>query len=129
MPRIDESLDPGPTEVWHPFTVWEEVSHNMWGDYPRRATWRQIAVAFTGDADLYGQWMRRVADEWPASCAHNLTKPGDKRAWIGHAAVAMAIRCPEDIVREAWGDLTDEQRERANNKATEAIDYWRKKNA
>jgi uncharacterized protein YjbJ (UPF0337 family) len=32
-------------------------------------------------------------------------------------------------VREAWGDLTDEQRERANNKAAEAIDYWRKKNA
>ncbi len=129
MPRIDESLDPEPTEVWHPFTLWEEVSHNMWGDYPRRATWRQIAAAFTGDADLYGQWMRRVADEWPASCAHNLTKPGDKRAWIGHAAVAMAIKCPEDIVREAWGDLTDEQRERANNKAAEAIDYWRKKNA
>lgn len=29
-----------------------------------------------GIENLYGQWMRRVADEWPASCAHNLTKPG-----------------------------------------------------
>jgi hypothetical protein len=70
-----------------------------------------------------------VADEWPASCEHNLTKPGDKRAWIGHAAVAMAIKCPEDIVREAWGDLTDEQRERANAKASEAIAYWKSKHA
>lgn len=101
----------------------------MWGDYSCRATWRQMAAAFTGDAKLYGEWMLKVADQWPASCQHNLTKPGDKRAWIGHAAVALAIKCPEDIVREAWGDLTDEQRDRANAKATEAIAYWKGKHA
>jgi len=129
MPRIDDSMEPAESEVWAPFTEWEEVPHNMWGDYPCRSTWRDIATSFTGDATLYGQWMRRVVDEWPVSCAHNLTKPGDKRAWIGHAAVAMAIKCPEDIVREAWGLLTEEQRERANAKAAEAIAYWRGKNA
>ena len=71
----------------------------------------------------------RVADCWRYSCEHNLTKPGDKRPWIGHAAVAMAIGCPEDIVREAWGNLTPEQQALANKKAEEAINYWRKKNA
>lgn len=129
MPKIDDSLEPGPNEVWLPFTAWEEVPHNMWGDYACRGTWRQIAATFTGNAKLYGEWMLKVAEQWPASCRHNLTKPGDKRAWMGHAAVAMAIGCPEDIVREAWGDLTDEQRERANNKASEAITHWKGKHA
>lgn len=122
-------MEPGPGEVWHPFWVLEEVQNNMWGDSIHRKTWREIAASFTGNHALYGNWMRRVVDEWQNSCEHNLTKPGDKRAWIGHAAVAMAIKCPEDIVREAWGDLTDEQREKANKQASEAIEYWRSKNA
>ncbi len=88
-----------------------------------------MAIAFTGNAELYGEWMRKVVDQWKLSCEHNLTKPGDKRAWIGHAAVSMAIGCPEDIVREAWGHLTQEQQIAANAKASEAIEYWKRKNA
>lgn len=125
---INESA-PKAGEVWHPWWKLEEVTHNMWGDVSRRKTWLQMAIAFTGDAELYGEWMRRVADEWLNSCEHNLTKPGDKRPWIGHAAVAMAIGCPEDIVREAWGHLSEQQQIAANRKADEAISYWRAKNA
>ena len=73
--------------------------------------------------------MRKVADEWKHSCEHNLTKSGDKRPWIGHAAVALVLKCPEDIVREAWGHLTTEQQDLANKQASEAIEYWRSKNA
>lgn len=116
-------------EIWHPWWKLEEVFHNMWGDVSRRKTWLQIAIAFTGDAELYGEWMLKVADQWIHSCQHNLTKSGDKRPWIGHAAVALAIGCPEDVVREAWGHLTEDQQIRANKKASEAIDYWRNKNA
>jgi hypothetical protein len=98
----------------------------MWGDVSRKRTWLQIAIAFTGDHELYGEWMKKVAEQWRHSCEHNLTKPGDKRPWIGHAAVALAIGCPEDIVREAWGHLSEEQQVKANAKASEAIEYWRK---
>ena len=103
----------------------EEVAHNMWGAVSHRRTWLEIAATFTGNAELYGEWMLRVVSDWPNSCAHNLTKPGDKRPWMGHAAVALAIRCPEDIVREAWALLTADQQERANRKASEAIEAWR----
>jgi hypothetical protein len=118
-------IDPKEGEVWHPWWLLEEVKHNMWGEVSRRRTWLQIAIAFTGDHELYGCWMKRVAEQWRHSCEHNLTKPGDKRPWIGHAAVALAIGCPEDIVREAWGSLSEEQQVRANAKASEAIEYWR----
>jgi hypothetical protein len=124
-----DSLLPADGEVWHPWWAWEEMSHNMWGVATHRKTWVEMAVAFTGNAELYGEWMLKVIQEWPASCEHNLTKPGDKRPWMGHAAVALAIGCPEDIVREAWGLLTEKQQIAANAKAQRAIDEWRGRNA
>lgn len=112
-------------EVWHPFWKWEEVNHNMWGSTQKRGEWLQRAIAFTGDHELYGHWMRKVADLWQHSCQQNLTKPTlGNRAWIGHAAVAMAMNCPEDIVREAWGHLSTEQQRLANQQAQNAIEYW-----
>lgn len=125
---IDEAPPPA-GEIWHPYWLLEEVNHNMWGSASHRKTWLEIAIAFTGNADLYGEWMLRVSKEWKHSCEHNLTKSGDKRPWMGHAAVALAIGCPEDIVREAWSYLTVEQQEAANKKASEAIEDWRKHNA
>lgn len=122
-----DGSDPHPSEVWLPWWTWEEVGANMWGDVSHRKTWLQMAIAFTGNAELYGEWMLRVVDEWPHSCAHNLSKRGDKRPWIGHAAVALAIGCPEHIVREAWAYLTEEQQRKANDKAQQAINYWESK--
>lgn len=102
----------------------------MWGVVKDRKAWLDRAIEFTGDHELYGSWMIRVADEWPSSCEQNLTKRDtNRKAWIGHAAVAMAIQCPEDIVRQAWGFLTEAQQELANQKAQEAIEYWEQKHA
>ena len=113
------------SDVWHPYWTWEEVNHNMWGDVQNKKQWLQKAIEFTGDHLLYGSWMLKVVDCWKYSCEHNLTKTDiNKKAWIGHAAVAMAIQCPEDIVREAWGYLSQEQQDLANMKAQEAINYW-----
>lgn len=120
---------PASQEIWHPFDQLEEAGSAMWGNVNHRATWLQLAQTFTGNADLYGEWMLRVVESWPKSCEHNLSKGGDKRPWIGHAAVALAINCPEDIVRAAWGGLSQAQQDAANKKAEEAIEIWRSKNA
>jgi hypothetical protein len=128
MTLIDDRL-PSEGEIWHPWTDLEESDSAMWGNVSNRKTWLDIAILFTGNADLYGEWMLNVLGEWKKSCEHNLSKSGDKRAWIGHAAVALAINCPEDIVREAWGHLSQEQQDAANKKASEAIEKWRLTNA
>ena len=55
----------------------------------------------------------------------------------GFAAVfpGVELHCAErhagkgGVVREAWSHLTPQQQDAANKKASEAIDYWRKKNA
>lgn len=97
----------------------------MWGRVKDRQSYLSKAIEFTGDHVLYGEWMLRVIEQWPITCEHNLTnKTINRKAWIGHAAVAMAIQCPEDIVRQAWGFLTKEQQDLANNQAQIAIEKW-----
>lgn len=111
--------------VYHPYWLWEETHTNMWRQVEDRAEWLQRAIEFTGDARTYGDWMLEVVREWPYSCEHNLTNlTQNRRAWIGHAACALAFNCPEDIVREAWGHLSEMQQRLANRKADEAIEIW-----
>lgn len=111
--------------IYHPYWLWEETDSNMWGSVKDRKKYLKLAIEFTGDAALYGRWMLKVADKWRYSCEHNLTDAKQNRqAWIGHAACAFAHGIPEDIVREAWSHLTQEQQDSANKKADEAILYW-----
>ncbi len=112
-------------KIWHPYWKWEEANFNMWGRVKNREKYLQKAIEFTGDATRYGKYMMRVANEWSYSCEHNLTDLSQNRkAWIGHAACALAFQCPEDIVRQAWSHLTEDQQIAANEKAAEAIRYW-----
>lgn len=97
----------------------------MWGKLKNREEALQKAIEFTGNAQLYGEYMLRVAREWKYSCEHNLScETQNRKAWIGHAACAMAMLCPEDIVREAWGHLSETQQKEANHVAEIAIKYW-----
>jgi hypothetical protein len=88
------------------------------------------AIAFTGDSELYGNWMMQIIGRWRISCEHNLTDIGiNRRAWIGHAACCLAINCPEDITRSAWKHLSEDQQSKANQKADFAIVSWERKHS
>ena len=97
----------------------------MWGEVANRRLFLQRAEIFTGNHRLYGRYMQQVTVKWPNSCINALTDYNlNRKAWIGHAACALALRCPEDITRQAWGLLTDEQRILANRQADRAIQSW-----
>lgn len=116
--------------VFHPVMQWEEIAANMWGEVADAKAMLDQAIAFTADHELYGRFMLRVVCEWPVSCENALTDSSlNQKAWVGHAACAMALNCPEDITRKAWGFLTDEQRLLANKKAESAIRVWRERYA
>lgn len=111
--------------VYHDCREWEEMKFNMWGEVDNQKEALQKAIEFTSNHKQYGQYMMRVVNEWPISCENALTDENlNKRAWVGHSAVALALQIPEDITRKAWGYLTDEQRFLANKEATRAIQYW-----
>lgn len=113
------------TRVWHPYHMWEEISHNMWGKVDDRKSMLEKAIEFTGNHKLYGSFMQRVIVDWPVSCENALTDYYmNRKAWIGHAACALALKCPEDITRQAWKHLTYEQQYLANQEASRAISSW-----
>ena len=113
--------------IYHPYWKWEEVKFNMWGRVDDKQEFLEKAIEFTGNYKLYGKYMMKVVKDWKYSCEHNLSdKSQNRQAWIGHAAAALALQCPEDIVRQAWWHLTDKQREMANKEADKAINYWEK---
>lgn len=115
--------------IYHPYWDWEEVDANMWGTVTDRKKFLRLAIEFTGDHKKYGRFMRRVVNEWRYSCENALTDPYlNRKAWIGHAACAMALGCPEDITREAWSHLSMQQQDLANAEAEYAIKIWEKKN-
>lgn len=116
--------------VYHPVSDWEEISGNMWGAVNDRPLFLQMAFELTSNASLYGHYMERVINEWPISCENALTDYRiNRKAWIGHAACALAIDCPEDITRKAWGMLTNGQRKLANGRAASAIRAWEERYA
>lgn len=90
-----------------------------------RKKYLEKAIEFTGNARLYGEYMMKAIEQWPMSCEHNLTDQSmNKQAWVGHAACCIALGCPEDITREAWHYLTQEQQDEANAMADLAIAKW-----
>lgn len=118
--------------IWHPFYLWEEVGAGMWetayGEDAKRLL--SEAVTFTRNAALYGSFMIRVVAEWRYSCEHHLTDENiNRKAWVGHAATALAIGCPEYLTRSAWGQLSQKQQDDANAQAQNAIDTWVKNHA
>ena len=113
--------------IYHRYDKLEEFHAGLWkiihGD--ERQLLLEKAIKFTGDADLYGEYMMRVLDDWPISCEHNLScQDMNRQAWIGHAATCIATGCPEDITRIAWHSLSKEQQDKANAKADQAIMKW-----
>lgn len=113
--------------IYHPYHVWEDWKNGMWRKVSgqEERDFLEKAIEFTGNHELYGHWMMQVVNTWPIACEHNLTDlTQNRKAWIGHAAVSLAINCPEHVTRSAWGFLTKKQQDDANMVAERAIEAW-----
>jgi len=114
-------------KVWHHYLKWEDYQNGMYRTLSGREKHDALikAIEFTGNPELYGDWMLEVVERWPVCCEHNLTERSmNRQAWIGHAACCLATGIPEDVTREAWSSLTTEQQDKANAKADLAIQLW-----
>jgi hypothetical protein len=117
-------------KIYHPYWLWEEFISGMWRketiEY-EQANFENI-VQFTGNHEIYGDAMLEVIENWQISCEDKLSNISlNRKAWLGHAACCYKHGYPEYLVRKAWGTLTENQRELANNKANEAIKLWEQK--
>lgn len=97
----------------------------MWSEPVNKKEQENMAINLMSDHNLFGHYMERVTNEWLISCENALTdKNLNKKAWLGQAACALALRIPESITRLAWGKLTYEQQFLANKQAEQFILSW-----
>ena len=120
----------GMERIFHHFNKWEDYLNGMWRTVSKDEEARilPLAIEFTGNAELYGAAMLRVIDEWPIACEHNLTNTQiNRQAWLGHSACCIEFGWPEYLVRQAWHQLSQQQQDEANEKASLAISIFEKK--
>jgi hypothetical protein len=77
------------------------------------------------DSDAFEAAMMRALEEWPNSCAHNLSAEDTNRlAWLGHAGCLLAAGSPEENTRCGWHTLTLTEQDAANAAAQKVLDMW-----
>jgi hypothetical protein len=105
----------------------EEFQRGMWrivrGD--KRMENAGNAANLMRDSCAFGSAMRRALNEWPKSCAHNLTAENTNRlAWLGHAGNLLGVGSPEENTRIGWHMLNKCEQDEANRVAQEVLDEW-----
>jgi hypothetical protein len=107
--------------VWHHFSLWEEGPAGLWRVNPDIFN-LDAALNLMRDTPRWVSAMSRVTVEWRYSSEQNLSHTEHNRiAWIGQAAVCLAIGQPSVVTRKAWWHLTDMQQDEANAGAKAAI--------
>lgn len=112
--------------VYHHHSKMEEYKSNMWRvvedkEYAVSESARLMIASAEFETACY-----RVIREWPFSTEAALSaKVINHQAWIGAAACALIHGAPEDLTRQAWRKLTEDQQALANAAADRAISAWR----
>ena len=114
--------------VYHHFSKCEEFTGGMWRKVSgkEREKLLQAAADLMKDSTAFKVAMIQAVEQWPYSCEQNLTASSiNHKAWMGHAGCCIAINSPEEVTRLAWHTLTEDEQDKANAVADEAIEIWR----
>lgn len=113
--------------VYHHYQDLEEWRDGMWrivGGAKRTANAENAANLMRSDKDFEAAMMRAL-EEWPNSCAHNLSAEDTNRlAWLGHAGCLLAVGSPEENTRFGWHMLNTKEQNSANATAQRVLDAW-----
>lgn len=114
-------------QIYYPYWDWEDFQNGMYTYENKEEAVTLIGIAkdlLSSPVD-FGEGAREMIFNWPKATAHNLTNRSiNRKAWIGHATCCFIHDVPEVLTRIAWSELTQEQRDKANQIAEEVIrDY------
>lgn len=114
--------------IYHHYSKCEEYKSVMWQasiGIDQELKIKQC-INFMSDTDVFEAHMMLVVANWPISCEANFTNGSiNQVAWLGQAAAALGIECPEDITKKAWGLLETGKQNLANEAAKRQIKKWK----
>jgi hypothetical protein len=113
--------------VFHTVDKWEAVNAGFFATTVKgksKAECEQEYAVFLSDSEAFAAGIRKVFEEWPNSCEHNLTNASLNRiAWIGQAAACAARGLPSTF-RGGFMTLTEAQQAAANQVALDHLNSW-----
>lgn len=118
--------------IYHHYEKWEETIAGLWAKVSNHDKEYLIkrALNIMQDAETWGVFMMRVVRRWVYSCEHNLSHTSHNRvAWLGQAAICLAIGACHEITKAVWWLLSEGERDAANKEAELVIAYWEKQYA
>ena len=114
--------------IWYPWTEWECYRAGFFtptGSLDQLKEWRRQYVELLSDVKAFEKAMVRVVEEWPRSCAHNLTNEGMNRiAWLGQSSACITFGACAEQTRSAFNLLSQKKQDQANAAAAKHLDEW-----
>ena|SRR5688572_13947593 len=112
--------------IYHNYIKWEDFQNGM---FALRCDWyeekKYLANNLLSDESKLLISMRDVVNKWPIASEMNLTnRSRNRQAWLGQAACCFSHGVPEFVTRDAWNELADQIKEKANNIADMVISEW-----
>ncbi len=116
-----------PDRIFHTFEKWECHKAGFYASKKDGMTAEECEkhyADFLSKDELFIGALRGVIDNWINSCEHYLTNKAMNRiAWLGQAAMCYATGVPSKFC-SGFNLLTNEQQDRANEVALEALNIW-----
>lgn len=112
--------------IFYPYEQWEDYKNGMYAERKEGRSERvKQAASILGTSKLCRKAMEKVVSDWPIATEYNFSNAGiNRKAWLGQAACSCYAGIHEDETREAWGLMTDAQRNKANEIAHQIIMAW-----
>jgi hypothetical protein len=114
-------------QEFYPYWLWEDFLAGMYKPTPKESLSQMVAsaVGILSCPDKCLDSMRKCVEDWPIAAAENLRdNTKNRRPWMGRACCCVATGVREDAVRLAWWQLSESQRESANDIADAVIAEW-----
>lgn len=113
--------------IYHHYTKWEDFQNGMYNEEKEGREERiEKAKQILSDKNLCYQAMKMVTENWTHACEQNLSNEiYNHRPFLGQSACCIYAGVHEDETREAWGQLSDNERKTANNIADIVFNEWK----
>lgn len=119
-----------PDRIFHTFEKWECHKAGFYANSKDGMTGDQCEkeyAIFLSDIPRFEEALNGVINDWVNSCEHYLTNKAMNRiAWLGQAAMCYATGIPSKFCA-GFNLLTQEQQDKANLSALNALNFWMSK--
>ena len=112
--------------VFSHFSKWEDYRNGMYDDCSEEFyKSKEKAVKVLSNKDTLKDDFEDMLSDWVICSEFNMTnRSSNRNSWLGRAVCCYKVNAPGIVTKDAWWELTEEQRIQANKIADKVIKEW-----